>query len=198
MAPTILGLGGSVRPGSATTLALHVALAAAGAAGAHTQLIDLADLRLPMFDGTYALDGYSAAEQATIGTLLAAADAADGIILASPTYHNTLSGALKNALEILEIGRESTPSRFVGKVVGLVAVQGGTSGTSVNTLTTMLLATRAMGAWVAPTMVGVLGSRAAFDAAGAPMNPAIQARLAALGAEVTRGAAMFAEHWSQS
>lgn len=193
MATTILGLGGSMRDGSATTQALRIALAGAEAAGAHTQLIDLAALRLPMFDGTYTLDGYTVSERKAVTTLLEVVASAQGLILASPTYHNTISGAVKNALELLEVYNEDGPGRFAGKVVGLVTVQGGTSGTGNNTLTTMLLAARAMHAWVAPTMVSVPGSRSAFKD-GLPLNPSIEQRLRALGAEVARASAMFEAH----
>jgi NAD(P)H-dependent FMN reductase len=190
----VLGLGGSMREGSATTQALHVALAGAEAAGAQTQLIDLAIFPLPMFDGTYTLDGYTASERASVLKLLDEVDNAHGIILASPTYHNTISGALKNALELLEVYNEDGPGRFTGKVVGLVTVQGGTSGTGNNTLTTMLLAARAMHAWVAPTMVSVPGSRSAF-VDGLPINPSIEQRLRALGAEVARVSMLFGANY---
>jgi FMN reductase len=191
----IIGLGGSLRAGSTTTLALNVALAAAQEAGAKVCHIDLATFRLPLFDGTYTLDGYTAPEREMITSLLDGVCAAQGFILASPTYHNTISGALKNALDILEIMKDDGRPRLRGKVVGIIAVQGGISGTGNNALTTMLLAARAMGAWVAPTMVSVPGSREAFDESGHPLNPGINMRLRALGAEVARASAMFAAYW---
>jgi FMN reductase len=196
METKILGLGGSMREGSTTTQALRAALAGAEAAGAHIGLIDLAAFPLPVFDGTYTLDGYTASEREAVIKLLDAVAGAQGIILASPTYHNTISSALKNALELLEVYNEDGPGRFTGKVIGLVTVQGGTSGTGNNTLTTMLLAARAMHAWVVPTMVSVPGSRSAF-ADGLPLNPSIEGRLQALGAEVARVGAMFGEHYPE-
>jgi NAD(P)H-dependent FMN reductase len=192
MSTIILGLGGSLRLGSTTTLALQSALTGAQEAGAQTRLMDLATLRLPLFNGTYTLDGYTSAERKEIMTLLEAADEAQGFILASPTYHNTISGSLKNALDILEILNDDRPSRLAGKVVGIMTVQGGTSGTGVNTLTTMLLAARAMGAWVAPTMVSLPGSREAFDETGLIHDLYLDQRLHSLGAEVARVSAMFA------
>lgn len=196
MEAKVLGLGGSMRAGSATTQALCVALAGAEEAGARTELIDLAAFPLPVFDGTYTLDGYTASERESIIKLLEMVAEAQAIILASPTYHNTISSALKNALELLEVYNEDGPGRFTGKVVGLVTVQGGTSGTGNNTLTTMLLAARAMHAWVAPTMVSVPGSRSAF-ADGLPLNPGIEQRLRALGAEVARVSEIFRAYYPQ-
>ena len=196
METKVLGLGGSLRAGSTTTQALRVALAGAQAAGAHTELVDLAAFPLPVFDGTYTLDGYTASEREAVSKLLEMVAGAQGIILASPTYHNTISSALKNALELLEVYNEDGPGRFTGKVVGLVTVQGGTSGTGNNTLTTMLLAARAMHAWVTPTMVSVPGSRSAF-AEGFPLNPGIEQRLRALGAEVARVSEIFGAYYPE-
>lgn len=59
----------------------------------------------------------------------------------------------------------------------------------------MLLAARAMRAWVAPTMVSVPGSSAAFDEDGLAYDTIINQRLRMLGAEVARASAMFAAHW---
>ena len=183
-----------MRAGSATTQALRVTLAGAEAAGAYTDLIDLAAFRLPVFDGTYTLEGYTASEREAVIKLLEMVASVQGLILASPTYHNTISGALKNALELMEVYNEDGPGRFTGKVVGLVTVQGGTSGTGNNTLTTMLLAARAMHAWVAPTMVSVPGSRSAFTDR-LPLDQGIEQRLRTLGMEVARASEMFGAHY---
>ncbi len=196
MTTTILGIGGSLRTGSTATLALQIALGAAQEAGVHTHLIDLATFPLPLFDGSYSLDGYTPQDRRAIESLLEATRQARGFIFASPTYHNTISGSLKNALDFMELLKDDRPPRLEGKVVGIVSVQGGTSGTGNNTLTTMLLAVRAMRAWVAPTMVSVPGSREAFDENGMAHDASINQRLRMLGAEVARASAMFANYWS--
>jgi FMN reductase len=196
MAATILGIGGSVRADSTAMLALQIALEGTQEAGARTRQIDLAIFPLPLFDGTYSLNGYTLEEHKAIMTLLDATREARGFILASPTYHNTISGSLKNALDFMELLKDDHPPRLEGKVVGLVSVQGGTSGTGNNTLTTMLLAARAMRAWVAPSMVSVPGSREAFDEEGRARDPVINRRLQMLGVEVARASAMFAAYWS--
>jgi FMN reductase len=196
MTTTILGIGGSLRTGSTATLALHIALKAAQEAGVHTRLLDLANFSLPLFDGTYSLDGYTPEERQAIEALLDATRQARGFIFASPTYHNTISGSLKNALDFMELLKDDQPPRLEGKVVGIVSVQGGTSGTGNNTLTTMLLAARAMRAWVAPTMVSVPGSREAFNEDGLALDAIINQRLCMLGTEVARASTMFATYWS--
>jgi len=196
MTTTVLGIGGSLRAGSTAALALQIALKAAQEAGVHTRLLDLATFPLPLFDGTYSLDGYMPEERQAIETLLDATRQARGFIFASPTYHNTISGSLKNALDFMELLKDDLPPRLEGKVVGIVSVQGGTSGTGNNTLTTMLLAARAMRAWVAPTMVSVPGSREAFDEDGLALDAIINQRLHMLGTEVARASAMFEAYWS--
>jgi FMN reductase len=195
MTTTILGLGGSLRPGSVTTLALHIALEGAEAAGVSTQLLDLATLPLPLFNGTYTLEEYTSEGREAILTLLNATRKAQGFIFASPTYHNTISGSLKNALDYIELLRDDHPPRLEGKVVGLMSVQLGVSGTGNHTITTMLLAARAMRAWVAPTMVAVPDSRQMFNEEGQPYDPTLVQRLHALGAEVARASKMFESYW---
>lgn len=192
---TILGLGGSLREGSTTERALHIALEGAEAEGARITWLTPASAALPLFDGTYTLDQYAAADRQAILGLLDAVRQAQGLIFASPTYHNTVSGAVKNMFDFLELLKEDQPPRLEGKVVGLVTVQEGTSGTGNNTLTTMLLAARALRAWVAPTMLSIPASRTAFDTAGQPINVVYTQRLQALGREVARASALFAEHW---
>ncbi len=193
--PLILGIGGSLRPGSVSEKVLQIALEGAQKAGAEIEMLTPASLRLPLFDGTYTLNGYSAQEREAIEMLLDATRRADGFIFCSPTYHNIISGAVKNMLDYLELLRDDPSPRLKGKVVGLVTVQEGTSGTAHNTLTTMLLAARAMRAWVAPTMLAVPASRAALNEEGQLLNATFTQRLHALGAEVTRASAMFAAHW---
>ncbi len=191
----LLGIGGSLRPGSVSENVLQIALEGAQKVGAETEMLTPASLHLPIFDGTYTLDGYSTHERDAIMTLLDATRRADGFIFCSPTYHNIISGAVKNMLDYLELLREDPSPRLEGKVVGLVTVQEGTSGTAHNTLTTMLLAARAMRAWVAPTMLAIPGSRAALGDNGQLLNAAFTQRLHALGAEVAQASAMFAAHW---
>jgi FMN reductase len=191
----ILGIGGSLRPGSVSEKVLQIALEGAHNAGAEIALCTPASSHLPLFDGTYTLDGYSPQERRAIETFLDTTRRADGFIFCSPTYHNIISGAVKNMLDYLELLRDDPSPRLESKVVGLVTVQEGTSGTAHNTLTTMLLAARAMRAWVAPTMLAVPASRAALNDEGQLLNAVFTQRLHALGAEVARASAMFAAHW---
>ncbi|NGO67959.1 NAD(P)H-dependent oxidoreductase [Streptomyces sp. SB3404] len=77
---------------------------------------------------------------------------ADGVVLISPTYHGTLSGLLKNALDYTnDLGG---PRPFLdGRTIGCVAVGAGTQGT-VSTLGTLRDIAHALRGW--PTPLGVV------------------------------------------
>ena len=90
--PLIVGLGGTVRPGSSSEKALIQSLRVAEAAGAETRLLGGEFLsRLPVFDPRPG--EVTAAQQ----ELADAVRAADGVIVATPGYHGSVSGVVKNA-----------------------------------------------------------------------------------------------------
>ena len=90
----IVGLGGSLAEVSRSRAALTVALRGAEHAGARTELLDLRELDLPMFDPDDESHPSPPAER-----LLEACYGADGMLWASPMYQGTISGAFKNALD---------------------------------------------------------------------------------------------------
>lgn len=147
----ILGIGGSTRHGSKSLVLLQNALRVAEAAGASVTLADVRELRLPVYDDDLPLDAYPA----TLSQLLTAAREADAIILCSPTYHGTVSGAVKNALDALNFLFDDDPPYFAGKPVGLMAMGG---GGAANVLTNLHHATRALNGLTIPTTVIAGGS----------------------------------------
>ncbi len=94
----VVGLCGSLRPGSWTRAALTIALAGAQEKGATTELLDLRDYDLPFCTGEE-----EDPVQNTLGIqqLRQRVAEASGIVLATPNYHGTLSGVLKNALDLM-------------------------------------------------------------------------------------------------
>jgi FMN reductase len=110
----IVGIGGSLRPGSYTQLALRVAAQRLEALGAEVEILDLQQLQLPFCNG-----GKEYAEFPDVQRLRDTVLAADGLILATPEYHGGVSGVLKNALDLLSFVELS------GKVAGLISVLGG-------------------------------------------------------------------------
>jgi|SRR5579859_321841 len=118
--PLIIGVGGTPRAGSSTERALILALRHAEKAGARTKLFGGEFLeRLPHFNpGSRG----PSAEQAE---LAAAVRQADGVILATPGYHGSLSGVVKNALDTLELTRTDPRPYFEGMPVGIIITADG-------------------------------------------------------------------------
>ena len=134
-----------MRAGGRNRTALEAALALARAAGASTTLADVQELDLPLFrPGQSEADGPPA-----LAWLLAEVRAADAFLFCSPTYHGTISGAVKNVLDFLDLLGDGY---LDGKPVGLLAV-GGTSAT--NTLNALHHAARSLNGLTVPTVVAV-------------------------------------------
>jgi FMN reductase len=162
--PLVVGLGGTPRPGSSTERALALALRSAEARGARTRLIAGGFLeRLPHFSPGL-VD--PSAEQLE---LVEAVGAADGIILATPGYHGSLSGLLKNALDTLELGRSRSRPYFDGKAVGVIITADGGRATGT-TLMAVRAIIHALRGW--PTPFGAaLNANGLFDEAGSCRDP---------------------------
>lgn len=177
--PLIVALSGSMRLSSRTATAAEIALEGARAAGAETKLITVCDLNLPMFDDRDDPGSYPPAVWSFLETI----QRADGLILASPVYHGTLSGAMKNALDFLHLGGRNI---VAGKTAGLVSVAGG--GVGANTLNTLEYVARSLRMWTAPTAVSITGS--AYGSDGAMRDQVTAERLRSLGRQVARHAAL--------
>jgi NAD(P)H-dependent FMN reductase len=168
----VIGLAGSLRTGSTTRTAVAYALEGAAEKGAKTSLLDLASFNLPFLGRERELGNVKAVEG-----FRAALRAADGIILGSPEIHGSVSGVLKNALDL------AGSDEFGGKMVGLVGVAGGRMGAS-ETLSVMRTIGRSLHAWVVPEQASVGDSDTAFDSQGEPTNPELANRLRSVGREV--------------
>jgi len=177
----VLSLCGSLRPHSSTERALGAALAAAAAAGADTQALLLRELTLPFCDGREDNDSYGGDARRFRAAVLGA----DALLVGSPEYHGSLSGPLKNALDLL------APAELKGRMVGLLATARGEAG-AMNTLNHLRHIFRWMEAWVLPNQVSIPLAQQAFDERGAIVRPGLAADLDALGREVVRYAGLLA------
>jgi FMN reductase len=157
--PFIIGLGGTPRPGSTTERALALALRRAEDAGARTKLFGGEFLeRLPHFNPSPTGPSPEQAE------LAAAVREADGIILATPGYHGSLSGVVKNALDTLELTRGDASPYFHGRPVGVIVTADGAQAGGA-TLMAVRGIIHAMRGW--PTPYGAaLNAANLFDDAG--------------------------------
>lgn len=176
--PMILGLGGTLRAGSSTERALLAALAIASASGAQTKLLGGAFLaRLPMFDPR---PSGPTSEQIELTEAMALAD---GIIIATPGYHGSISGLIKNALDTLELGREGPQPYLSGKPVGTIVTAAGSQagGTSLLSLRAIIHALRG---WPTPFGATLNSATPLFDEAGGCSDPKDAAQLAIVAEQV--------------
>jgi len=182
---TIVGLGGSMASTSKSLAALRVALEGAASTGAKTELLDLRELDLPIYNPEND-DPTTAAAR-----LIELSHSADGMLWSSPMYQGTISGAFKNALDWLHLLRDSEPPFLYDKVVGLISAAGGTQG--LQAINTMEFAIRALRAWAVPYVVPVAGAASIFDSAGRIIDGAVELQLKTLGSEVVRVAGRFVD-----
>ena len=180
---TVVGLGGSLRVGSTSRAALQTALEGAASAGAETQLLDLRELDLPMYNPDEGELNENAAR------LIESCYAADALLWSSPLYQGTISGALKNALDWLHVLGERDPPYLHDKVIGLISAAGGTQG--LQAINTMEFAVRALRGWAVPYVVPVATAARFFDATGRIQDEGVELQLKTLGTEGVRVASLF-------
>jgi FMN reductase len=159
------------------------ALTGAEEAGAETELLDLRELGLPMYD-----PDLEAASDSTV-RMIEALYAADGLLWSSPLYQGSISGAFKNALDWLRLLGDREPAYLSDKVIGLISAAGGAQG--LQAINTMEFCVRALRGWAVPLVVPVAGAGRAFDDEGRPREEAVERQLKMLGAEVVRVADHF-------
>lgn len=140
----IVGIGGTLRPGSTSETALRVALDGAAGSGAHTECFSAERLQLPVYDPR-SPERVTAARE-----LVEAVRQADGLILSTPSYHGSISGLVKNAIDYLEdLAQDSNRTYLDGLPVGCIAVGHGWQG-AVSTLGTLREISHALRAWPTP------------------------------------------------
>lgn len=125
--PNVLAFSGSLRKDSYNTKLVNVAADAAEHAGASVTRINLRDYPMPLFDEDLeAASGMPAEARAFKEHLITS----DGVLIASPEYNGSMSGALKNAIDWatrVEEGEEPLIA-FKHKVCGLLSASPGGLG----------------------------------------------------------------------
>ena len=159
----IVGINGSLRPGSYSAMALEVAISRLGALGVETEIIDLRKLSLPFCNGG---DDYS--DYPDVAKMQQTVKSAAGLILATPEYHGSVSGVMKNALDLMSFEELS------GKVAGLISVLGGQSNS--NALNDLRIILRWVHAWVIPEQIGLGQAWKVFNEEGKILDEKLSQR----------------------
>ncbi len=168
MAVKVLGVCGSTRERSYSSRAAKAALDAARAHGAETRLLELGQLNLPTYNPDEAYSGHEGLLTATEAVVWA-----DAFLLASPDYHGSMSGALKNFLDFYW-------EELAGKLFGYVCAS---HEKGMTVMEQMRTAVRQCYGWSLPYGASVHGEHD-FDAAGQVTNNQVARRLRMLGRDL--------------
>jgi FMN reductase len=159
----IVGIAGSLRKNSASGQALQLAAQRVAALGVEVETLDLRSLDLPFCNGD---DDYP--DYPDVQRLRDAFRQADGIILATPEYHGSMSGVLKNALDLMGFEELS------GKVAGLISVLGGQANS--NALNDLRVVMRWVHGWTIPEQIAIGQAWKAFNAEGKLLDEKLSER----------------------
>src|SRR3984957_4023178 len=184
--PLIVGIGGTVRPPSSSERVLIAGLAAAEAAGARTQMFGGEILaRLPIYNPT---DADHPPERSA---LVEAVRAADGIIVATPGYHGSVSGLIKNALDSLEPLSGAERPYLDGRAVGCIVVADGWQACG-SALASLRAIVHALRGWPTPLGATINSALRPFDDDGALKAPRDAFQVETVARQVVEFARMWA------
>lgn len=172
----MVGLGGSMGSGAQSRMVMEASLAMAAEAGAETVIVDIRELDLPVYNPDLRVEAYGS----KLAWFLEEIRGADALLICSPTYHGTMSGAVKNAIDYLQFLGGDRPPYLTGKAVGLMSVG---SLTAVNTITALDHAVRSLNGNVAPTTV-VIPNGSVDVAARRFIEPATRGRVESMMGQV--------------
>jgi len=123
---TIIGLCGSLRRGSFNLMLLQAAVHAAPP-GTTIEVESIRDI--PLYDGDVEAEhGIPVAVQRLKDRLAAA----DGVLIVTPEYNNSMPGVLKNAIDWLSRPAADIPRVFHGRPVAIIGATPGPGGTALS------------------------------------------------------------------
>ena len=179
----LVGLSGSLRKASFNSSLLR----AAAAALPQGSTLDIASIAgIPLYDGDLeAQEGVPAVVQQLKDRIAAA----DGLVLATPEYNNSLPGVFKNAIDWLSRPPKDIPRVFGDKPVAIMGATPGMGGTRFSQ-TAWLPVLRTLGtrAWSGKQLY-VAGAGKVFDAEGKLVDDTVKKLLG----EFMQGFAAFAD-----
>lgn len=179
--PLVVGIGGTTGGNSSTERALRIALDEAAAQGFRTRLFGGGDLaKLPLYDPK--APGRTAEER----DFVEAVRGASALIVASPGYHGSISGLVKNALDLLEeTARDEARVYLADMPVGLIATAYGWQATG-STIAALRSIVHALRGWPTPFAAMINSGVCKFDDDGGASDPAVIEQLRLVGRQVAR------------
>ncbi len=177
--PLIVGIGGTTGGPSSTESALRIALGVAEAMGARTLMFGGEALaRLPHYNPK--ILGRTEDETA----LVDAVRSAKGLIVASPGYHGSISGLVKNALDLLEDTAKDLERPYLTDVpVGVIATAYGWQATG-GTTAALRSIVHAFRGWPTPYAAAINCRLSRFDPLTGTTDPEVMEQLATVGRQV--------------
>jgi FMN reductase len=160
----IIGIGGSLRHPSYTYMTLDLAFNLLKNFDVEGEIIDLRSLILPFCKGEKEYPDFP-----DVALLKEKVKDASAIILATPEYHGSLTGVLKNALDLLDF------EEMKDKVCASITILGGDQGHGAGSALRHIL--RQLHAWVIPQELVIPNASKAFDDYGNFKDPALQKKL---------------------
>ncbi|HJM55029.1 MAG TPA: NADPH-dependent FMN reductase [Poseidonia sp.] len=162
----VLGLAGEYRSTSKSGMLVNEALRIAQSKGAEVVFWDLNEKPLPFVgeDGCWS--------HPTVQEFQALLLECDAFLVASPEYHGTMSGVMKNTFDWMY------DKHVGGKVFGLMSTLGGV--TNANTLNHMRISLRWLHGWPVPEQLAIGHVKEAFDEDGKLNDDELQSRLESL------------------
>jgi NAD(P)H-dependent FMN reductase len=169
---TIVGLSGSLRRGSFNSMLLR----AAAEIAPPEATVQIASIRgIPLYDGDVESEGIPASVQELKNTIMAA----DGLLIATPEYNNSVPGVLKNAIDWVSRPPADIPRVFGGRPVALIGTTTGLGATALaQTAWLSVLRTLGTAPWFGARLM-IPGAGRVFDASGRIVDDAVRTRLEA-------------------
>jgi FMN reductase len=176
--PLVIGIGGTARPNSTSERAVVEALRAAERLGARTKLFNGEFVsRLPLYVPDRPEHNPDARD------FIESIRQCHGVIVGTPGYHGSISGPIKNILDLLEeTGRDERPY-LDGRAFGCVVTAHGWQACGTALVSLRMIA-HALRAWPTPFGVALNASSPLFEIDGTCIDAKNAVQLAVVATQV--------------